>query len=102
MLQNWSNTLVQQLYRDALLFSVVFAGFNVEELVARISNCMAKVVMVLDFATRAGRPMHLKRTVDEAVRLCSSVRKVMVFKSAHTTLAPALINSEIDMFISLL
>ncbi|WP_018352256.1 acetate--CoA ligase [Longispora albida] len=60
--------------------SVVFGGFSVDALSGRIADADAKLVITADGGYRRGAPSALKPTVDEAVKLCPSVEKVLVVR----------------------
>jgi acetyl-CoA synthetase len=64
--------------RLGIVHSVVFAGFSAESLRDRIldANCVA--VITADEGVRGKKLIPLKRTVDEAVMACPSVRKVFI------------------------
>uniref|UniRef100_A0A667ZNM7 Acetyl-coenzyme A synthetase n=1 Tax=Myripristis murdjan TaxID=586833 RepID=A0A667ZNM7_9TELE len=64
--------------RIGAVHTVVFAGFSSEALAGRIQDAECKVVLTCNQAVRGGRLLDLKRTVDEAVRSCPSVRHVLV------------------------
>lgn len=56
----------------------VFAGFSASSAQSRIQDCEAKVVITADGMFRAGRVMPLKANIDEALKDCPSVRRVIV------------------------
>src|SRR5215475_11512259 len=60
--------------------SVVFGGFSAEALRDRIVDAGAKVVVTADGGFRRGAPNALKPAVDEALRACPSVEKVVVVR----------------------
>jgi acetyl-CoA synthetase len=60
--------------------SVVFGGFSVDALAGRISDAEAKLVITADGGYRRGTPNELKGIVDEAVKLCPSIEKVLVVR----------------------
>jgi acetyl-CoA synthetase len=60
--------------------SVVFGGFSAEALKARIQDLEAKVVLTADGGWRRGKEVRLKDAVDEALKSCSSVEHVVVYK----------------------
>jgi acetyl-CoA synthetase len=60
--------------------SVVFGGFSVDALRGRIQDANAKLVITADGGYRRGSPSALKPTVDEAVRECPSIEKVLVVR----------------------
>ncbi len=57
---------------------LVFAGFSASSVQSRIQDCEAKVVITADGMFRAGRIMPLKANMDEALKDCPSVRRVIV------------------------
>ena len=65
--------------RLGAIHSVVFAGFSAEALRDRINDAKCKAVITADEGRRAKKTVPLKRTVDEAVMACASVRNVFVF-----------------------
>jgi len=69
--------------RIGAVHSIVFAGFSAVSLQNRIQDCEAKVVVTSDAVIRAGRSIPLKKNVDEALRLCPSVHKVIVVNRAN-------------------
>ncbi|XP_006860819.1 PREDICTED: acetyl-coenzyme A synthetase 2-like, mitochondrial-like [Chrysochloris asiatica] len=68
--------------RIGAVHTVVFAGFGAESLAGRINDAKCKVVITVNQGLRGGRVLELKKTVDEAVKLCPNVRRVLV---AHRT-----------------
>lgn len=54
--------------RIGAIHSVVYAGMGVQALKARIEDAHAKVVVCSDYTYRRGKAIHLKPTVDEAVK----------------------------------
>jgi acetyl-CoA synthetase len=64
--------------RIGAVHSVVFAGFSAEALRDRIQDAECAVVITADEGVRGGKRIPLKRTVDEAVAQCPSVRHVVV------------------------
>lgn len=62
--------------------SVVFAGFSSEALRDRILDCKSKFCIVSDEGMRGGRPIALKKIMDEALAdpRCSFVQRVFMFK----------------------
>ena len=65
--------------RLGAIHSVVFAGFSAEALRDRINDAKCKAVITADEGRRAKKTIPLKRTVDEAVMACASVKNVFVF-----------------------
>ncbi|MEK7412140.1 MAG: acetate--CoA ligase [Planctomycetota bacterium] len=66
--------------RLGIVHSVVFAGFSAESLRDRIQDAGCKAVITADEALRAKKVIPLKRTVDEAVSACPTVKHVFVVK----------------------
>jgi acetyl-CoA synthetase len=62
--------------------SVVFAGFSAEALRDRIIDVQSKYVFVSDEGMRGGRPIALKKILDDALSdpRCGFVEKVFMFK----------------------
>ena len=60
--------------------SVVFGGFSAEALRDRIQDAEAKIVITADGGYRGSGVVRLKQAVDEAVRECPSVQKVVVVR----------------------
>eukprot|EP01117_Protostelium_nocturnum_P013346 TRINITY_DN4972_c0_g1_i1.p1 TRINITY_DN4972_c0_g1~~TRINITY_DN4972_c0_g1_i1.p1 ORF type:complete len:670 (-),score=192.13 TRINITY_DN4972_c0_g1_i1:41-2050(-) len=60
--------------------SVVFAGFSSDSLSDRINDSKCKIVITADEMVRGGKPIFLKKTVDEALKKCQSVTKTLVLK----------------------
>jgi len=66
--------------RIGAIHSVVFAGFSAESLRDRIQDAECTLVFTADEGLRGGKTIPLKRTVDEAVQACPSVKNVVVVK----------------------
>ena len=66
--------------RIGAVHSVVFGGFSPEALAGRILDCDSKFVITADEGLRGGKPVPLKRNMDEALTKCPSVRNVLVVK----------------------
>ena len=64
--------------RIGAIHSVVFGGFSAEAIANRISDCGAKVVITADGGYRSGKPVALKKNVDEALKKCPNVKTVIV------------------------
>jgi acetyl-CoA synthetase len=75
--------------RIGAIHSVVFAGFSPEALAGRIQDCNSNVVLTGDEGLRGGKSIPLKANVDEALRECPSVERVIVFRrtGADVTMA---------------
>ncbi len=68
--------------RIGAIHSVVFAGFSSEALADRINDAEAKVCITADGGWRRGQIVELKNNVDEALKKCPSIQKVLVLKRA--------------------
>ncbi|XP_038629999.1 acetyl-coenzyme A synthetase 2-like, mitochondrial isoform X2 [Scyliorhinus canicula] len=64
--------------RIGAVHTVVFAGFSAEALANRIQDAQSETVITTNQALRGGRIIELKKTVDQAVKLCPSVKRVLV------------------------
>ncbi|XP_078090476.1 acetyl-coenzyme A synthetase 2-like, mitochondrial [Mustelus asterias] len=64
--------------RIGAVHTVVFAGFSAEALANRIQDAQSEIVITANQALRGGRVIELKKTIDEAVKLCPSVKRVLV------------------------
>ena len=60
--------------------SVVFGGFSAEALHERINDAKAVAVITADGGWRRGRIIELKKTVDEALQQCPSVKSCLVVR----------------------
>ncbi len=68
--------------RLGVAHSVVFAGFSAEALATRITDAKCSVVITADQGLRGGKTIPLKKTVDEAIKLCPEglVKTVLVYQ----------------------
>ncbi len=64
--------------RIGTIHSVVFAGFSASALADRINDASAKFVLTSDGLFRGTKEIPVKRIVDEALKKCKSVEKVIV------------------------
>jgi acetyl-CoA synthetase len=60
--------------------TVVFGGFSADALRGRILDCDARIVITADGGYRRGAPSALKPAVDEALKECPGVEKVLVVR----------------------
>ena len=65
--------------RIGAIHSVVFGGFSPEALAGRIQDCGSRHVVTADGGMRAGKLVPLKANVDEALKSCPEVERVLVF-----------------------
>jgi acetyl-CoA synthetase len=73
--------------RIGAVHSVVFAGFSAEALAGRIVDCDSRFVITADEGLRGGRKVHLKLNVDEALKECPDVDKVLVVQRTFADVA---------------
>ena len=66
--------------RIGAIHSVVFGGFSSEALADRINDAEAKVCITADGGWRRGQVVELKQNVDDALKKCPSIQKVLVLK----------------------
>jgi acetyl-CoA synthetase len=64
--------------RIGAVHSVIYSGFSAQALRERIEDAEAKVVITADGYYYRGKIVELKNVVDEAVKDCPSVRRVIV------------------------
>ena len=69
--------------RIGAIHVIVFAGFSSGSVASRVQDCEAKVVITADGLFRAGRVIPLKANMDEALKDCPSVRRVIVVNRAN-------------------
>ncbi len=60
--------------------SVIFGGFSAEALRDRINDAQSKVLVTADGGYRRGNIVPLKQNVDEALKGCPTIEKVVVYK----------------------
>lgn len=66
--------------RIGAIHSVVFAGFAAGSLSDRIHDASCSMVLTADGAFRGPKDLNLKSIVDEALKTCPTVKKVIVLK----------------------
>ncbi|WP_129021980.1 acetate--CoA ligase [Edaphocola flava] len=66
--------------RIGAIHTVVFAGFSASAVAARITDCDCKLVITSDGSYRGDKKIDLKGIVDEALKTCPSIGKVLVVK----------------------
>lgn len=64
--------------------SVVFGGFSADALRERINDAQAVAIITADGGWRRGKIVELKRTVDEALTDCPSIKKTLVLERIGT------------------
>jgi acetyl-CoA synthetase len=73
--------------RIGALHSVVFGGFSAEALLARIQDADAKLVITADGGYRKGIASALKPAVDDALKVKTNVRHVLVVRRTGQDIA---------------
>ena len=68
--------------RIGAIHSVAFGGFSAQSLSDRIQDCDASFVITSDGGWRGAKQIPIKAVVDEALVVCPSVQKVIVYR--HT------------------
>lgn len=73
---------MQACARIGATHSVVFGGFSSKSLHERITDVGAKLIITADEGVRGGKPVPLKKAVDEALAFgdCEAVSQVIVFQ----------------------
>jgi acetyl-CoA synthetase len=66
--------------RIGAIHSVVFGGFSADSLKDRIIDCDSSIVITADEGLRGGKPIALKKNVDEALKSTPQVKSVIVLK----------------------
>lgn len=66
--------------RIGAVHSVIFGGFAATAIADRVNDCQAVAILTQDSSYRRGNEIPLKRTVDEAMAACSTVRNVVVYR----------------------
>uniref|UniRef100_A0A8C3UFS6 Acetyl-coenzyme A synthetase n=1 Tax=Catharus ustulatus TaxID=91951 RepID=A0A8C3UFS6_CATUS len=66
--------------RIGAVHAVVFAGFSAESLADRIRDAQSETVITVNQGLRGGKVIELKKTVDQAVKQCPGVKRVLVHK----------------------
>ena len=64
--------------RIGAVHSVVFGGFSAKALSERIHDSESKLIITADEGIRGGKKIPLKKSVDEALKNCSSVQTCIV------------------------
>lgn len=76
--------------RIGAIHSVVFAGFSANSLADRINDAEIKVVLTSDGGFRGNKALEIKSIVDEALKTCPTVEKVVVCQRT---------NQKVDMVV---
>ncbi|MGL2987043.1 acetate--CoA ligase [Flavobacterium sp. RSSA_27] len=82
--------------RIGAIHSVVFAGFSDTAVAARINDSECKMVITSDGGFRGNKAIELKSIIDEALKKCPSVTKVLVVKRTNS---PVLMQEDRDLWL---
>ncbi|MDB5437442.1 MAG: acs [Phenylobacterium sp.] len=66
--------------RIGAIHSVIFGGFSPDSIAGRIQDCDSRIVITADEGLRGGKPVPLKKNVDEALTSCPGVTDVIVVR----------------------
>lgn len=66
--------------RIGAIHSVIFAGFSSGSLRDRVVDANSKVIITTDEGRRGGKTVYTKKIVDESLKQCPHVEKVLVHK----------------------
>jgi acetyl-CoA synthetase len=66
--------------RIGAIHSVIFGGFSPDSIAGRIQDCDSRIVITADEGLRGGKPVPLKKNVDEALTACPGVTDVIVVR----------------------
>jgi acetyl-CoA synthetase len=70
--------------RIGAVHSVIFGGFAAHAIADRVNDSDCRIILTQDVSYRRGAPIKLKEIVDEAVKSCPNVRRVVVFQRQHS------------------
>jgi acetyl-CoA synthetase len=73
--------------RIGAVHSVVFGGFSPDALAGRINDCDSRIVITADEGRRGGKPVALKKNVDDALANAPGVDKVLVVRNTGAPVA---------------
>ncbi|MFT4254553.1 MAG: acetate--CoA ligase [Caulobacter sp.] len=66
--------------RIGAIHSVVFGGFSPDSIAGRIQDCDSRLVITADQGRRGGKTVPLKANIDEALKQCPQVEKVLMVR----------------------
>jgi acetyl-CoA synthetase len=70
--------------RIGAVHSVIFGGFAANAIADRVNDAGCVAIITQDTAYRRGNEIPLKRTVDEALKACHTVKNVVVYRRSGT------------------
>lgn len=65
--------------RIGAIHSVIFGGFSAESIVHRVHDSGSKLIITGNVSKRGGKTIPLKETVDQALKECPDVERVIVY-----------------------
>jgi acetyl-CoA synthetase len=66
--------------RIGAIYVPCFSGFGAQAVATRLAGCEARVLITADSFSRRGNVIPMKRTADEAVAECPTIRRVIVHR----------------------
>ncbi|HEY2857446.1 MAG TPA: acetate--CoA ligase [Terracidiphilus sp.] len=66
--------------RIGAVHSVIFGGFAANAIADRVNDCGCVAIITQDTSYRRGHEIQLKKTVDEAMPACPTVKHIIVYK----------------------
>lgn len=70
--------------RIGAMYTPCFSGYGGQAVATRLDGCQARVLITADAFARRGQAIPMKRTADEAVAGCPSIRHVIVHRRTGT------------------
>src|ERR1039458_7942266 len=71
--------------RIGAVHSVIFGGFAANAIADRVNDSSCVAILTQDTSYRRGNEVQLKRTVDEAMPACPTVKHVVVYRDRKST-----------------
>lgn len=73
--------------RIGAIHSVIFGGFSAQSISDRINDSQCELVITTDGSVRGSKHIPMKETVDDALVICPSVKKVIVATHTRTPIS---------------